>query len=156
MLNSHPGLDPFVARSRIELSFDSKRHHEEAFHHGFVHRSFVWDSLSSRVQTEVPKPPPELRKLDYFTGTWAAEGEIKPGTMGSGGKFTGTNQVQWMDGGFFLVTRSEFSGATGKGAETSYMGYDSNEKVYTYDSFNTPGEVDHARGNGRRHLDLEE
>jgi len=52
-----------------------------------------------------------------------------------------------MDGAFFLVTHSEFNGAMGKGAETSYIGYDSNEKMYTYDSFNTLGEVDHAKGN---------
>jgi uncharacterized protein DUF1579 len=103
--------------------------------------------LSARVPMEIPKPAPELKKLDYFAGTWTTEGEIKPGPMGSGGKFTGTNHVQWMDGAFFLVTRSEFNGAMGKGAETSYMGYDSNDKMYTYDSFNTLGEADHAKGN---------
>src|SRR5207245_1436420 len=104
-------------------------------------------ALSDRVQMEIPKPTPELKKLDYFAGTWTTEGEIKPGPMGSGGKFTGTNHVQWMDGAFFLVTHSEFNGAMGKGAETSYMGYDSNDKMYTYDSFNTLGEADHAKGN---------
>ena len=103
-------------------------------------------ALSVRAQTEIPKPAPELKRLDYFAGTWTAEGEIKPGPMGAGGKFTGTNHVQWMDGGFFLVTNSAFNGAMGKGAETSYMGYDSNDKTYTYDSFNTLGEADHARG----------
>jgi hypothetical protein len=104
-------------------------------------------ALSARVPTETPKPAPELKKLDYFAGTWTTEGEIKPGPMGPGGKFTGTNHVQWMDGAFFLVTHSEFNGAMGKGAETSYMGYDSDAKMYTYDSFNTLGEADHAKGN---------
>ena len=103
-------------------------------------------ALSARAQMEISKPAPELKKLDYFAGTWAAEGEIKPCPMGSGGKFTGTNHVQWMDGGFFLVTHSEFDGAVGKGTETAYMGYDSNEKTYTYDSFNSLGEADHAKG----------
>ena len=104
-------------------------------------------ALSARGPTETPKPAPELKKLDYFVGTWATQGEIKPGPMGPGGKFTGTNRVQWMDGAFFLVTHSEFNGATGKGAETSYMGYDSNDRMYTYDSYNTLGEADHAKGN---------
>jgi hypothetical protein len=103
--------------------------------------------LSAQVQMETPGPAPELKKLDYFAGTWTTEGEIKPGPMGAGGKFTGTNHVQWMDGAFFLVTHSEFNGAMGKGAETSYLGYDSNDKMYTYDSFNTLGEADHAKGN---------
>jgi hypothetical protein len=104
-------------------------------------------ALSARAQMEIPKPAPELKRLDYFAGTWTAEGNIKPGPMGSGGRFTGTNHVRWMDGGFFLVTQSEFNGAIGKGTETSYMGYDSNDKMYTYDSFNTLGEADHAKGN---------
>ena len=104
-------------------------------------------ALSVRAQTETPKPVPELKKLDYFAGRWNAQGVLKAGPMGPGGKFTGTNRVQWMDGGFFLVTHSVFSGTMGKGAETAYMGYDSNEKVYTYDSFNTLGEADHAKGN---------
>jgi hypothetical protein len=103
-------------------------------------------AVSVRAQTELAKPAPELRKLDYFAGTWRAEGDVKPGPMGPGGKFTGTNEVQWMDGGFFLVTHSEFNGAMGKGSETAYMGYDSNDKMYTYDSFNTLGEADHAKG----------
>jgi Protein of unknown function (DUF1579) len=103
--------------------------------------------VAARAQMEIPKPAPELEKLDYFAGTWTAEGKVTPGPMGSGGKFTGTNHVQWMDGGFFLVTRSEFNGAMGKGTETSYMGYDSDDQMYTYDSFNSLGEADHAKGN---------
>jgi Protein of unknown function (DUF1579) len=103
-------------------------------------------AVSVRAQTELAKPASELRKLDYFAGTWRAQGEVKPGPMGPGGKFTGTNKVQWMDGGFFLVTHSEFHGAMGKGTETAYMGYDNNDKMYTYDSFNTLGEADHAKG----------
>ena len=75
-------------------------------------------ALTARTQVETPKPAPELKKLDYFAGTWTAEGEIKPGPLGPGGKFTGTNHVEWMDGGFFLVTHSEFNGAMGKGTET--------------------------------------
>jgi hypothetical protein len=104
-------------------------------------------TVSTRAQTDTLKPAPELNKLDYFAGTWIAKGEIKPGPLGPGGKFTGTNHVQWMDGEFFLVTHSEFNGAIGKGMETSYMGYDSNDKMYTYDSFSTLGEADHAKGN---------
>jgi hypothetical protein len=103
-------------------------------------------ALVAQAQMETPKPAPELQKLNYFVGTWTAEGDLKPGALGAG-KFTGTNHVQWMDGGFFLVTHSDFNGALGKGTETSYMGYNSHDKTYTYDSFNTLGEADHAKGN---------
>lgn len=104
-------------------------------------------ALLARAQTELPKPAPELNKLDYFAGTWTAEGDVKPGPMGPGGKFKGTNRVHWMQGAFFLVTHSDFSGALGKGTETAYMGYDSSDNIYTYDSFNSLGEADHAKGN---------
>jgi hypothetical protein len=107
---------------------------------------FLGMASSTPAQTEASKPAPELKKLDYFAGTWAAEGEVRPGPMGAGGKFTGTNRVQWMGGGFFLVTQSEFNGPMGKGSETAYMGYDADDKAYTYDSFSTLGEADHARG----------
>jgi hypothetical protein len=101
---------------------------------------------SGRAESGAPKPAPELKRLEYFVGTWAAEGEIRPGPLGPGGRFTGTNRVAWMEGGFFLVTQSEFSGAMGRGTETAYMGWDSDAKTYTYDSFNSLGEADHARG----------
>jgi hypothetical protein len=103
-------------------------------------------ALSVKAQVKMPEHAPELKKLDYFAGTWSAKGDITAGFAGHGGRFTGTNHVRWMDGGFFLVTRSEFRGAMGKGTETAYMGYDSNDNVYTYDSFSTLGEADHAKG----------
>jgi hypothetical protein len=103
-------------------------------------------AISAQAQMQMPKPGPELKKLDYFAGTWNTDGDIKQGPMGPGGKFGGTDHVQWMDGGYFLVTHSEFKSAMGNGTETSYMGYDSNDKVYTYDSFNSLGESDHSKG----------
>ena len=103
-------------------------------------------AAASAQMPSAPKPGPELKKLDYFAGTWTTDGDIKPGPMGPGGKFGGTDHVQWMDGGYFLVTHSEFKSAMGNGTETSYMGYDSNDKVYTYDSFNSLGESDHSKG----------
>jgi hypothetical protein len=114
----------------------------------FVRAALLLALVAATVfaRTDEPKPAPELRKLDYFVGTWAAQGEIRPGPLGAGGRFTGTNRVQWMDGGFFLVTQSDFEGAMGKGSETSYMGWDADTRTYTYDSFNTLGEVDRARG----------
>jgi hypothetical protein len=96
---------------------------------------------------EAPGPARELKKLDYFVGTWILEGEIKPGPMGPGGTMTETGRNQWMEGGFFLVVRSEFTIASmGDGTGVAYLGYDPHEKVYTYDEFNSMGEAIHSKG----------
>jgi len=60
-------------------------------------------TVAARAQMQMPKPGPEHKKLDYFVGTWATDGDMKPGPMGPGGKFTGTSHDEWMDGGFFMV-----------------------------------------------------
>ena len=93
-----------------------------------------------------PTPPPELKKLDYFAGNWRAEGELKPGPMGPGGKFTETTHSEWMPGHFFLVERTTASGVVGHLTEIAYLGYDTRDKAYTYDAFNSMGEAEHARG----------
>ena len=95
----------------------------------------------------MPPPAQELKKLDYFAGTWLLEGEMKPGPMGPGGKVTESDVNRWMDGGFFLVVRSDFTiAAMGSATGVAYMGYDSNQKVYTYDEFNSIGDAIHSKG----------
>jgi hypothetical protein len=98
-------------------------------------------------QMRPPKPAPELKKLDYFSGSWTSSGEAKPGPMGPGGKFTESGNGEWMDGGFFLVIRSDFAGGEmGNAKGVAYMGYDPQDKVYTYDAFSSMGENIHSKG----------
>jgi hypothetical protein len=85
-------------------------------------------------------PAPELKKLDYFAGTWTMDGDVKPGAMGAGGKSTGTSKYEWMDGKYFMMSQSTHKGVMGEGTETSYYGYDASKKIYTYDSFSSMGE----------------
>jgi hypothetical protein len=104
-------------------------------------------ALAAQAQMPMPKPGPELKKLDYFVGTWNMDDDMKPGPMGPGGKITETEKCEWMDGGFFLVMHGDYKSATmGNGTSIAYMGYNENDKGYTYDSFNTWGEADHAKG----------
>jgi hypothetical protein len=100
------------------------------------------------AQMEIPKPGPEVKKLNYFVGHWTSEGDMKPGPMGPGGKFTLQENSEWMDGGYFVVIHSKYSGGgMPDGTSTAYMGYDTQEKVYTYDEFNSSGEHTHSTGN---------
>lgn len=94
-----------------------------------------------------PTPPPELKKLDYFAGTWRSTGELKPGPMGPGGKFSSLDHNTWMPGHFFLVTHATSSGVIGHLTEVAYFGYNTNDKAYTYDAFNSMGEAEHFKGN---------
>jgi len=90
--------------------------------------------------------PPELEKLNYFIGTWRSEGEVASGPASPGGKLIMTERNEWMEGRFFLTLRSEFSGPTGSGTGIAYIGYDAARNVYTYDEFNSMGEVQRSIG----------
>jgi hypothetical protein len=103
-------------------------------------------ALSIQSFGQMPSPAPELRKLDALAGTWNSEADLKPGPMGPGGKVSMTDKYEWMPGGFFLVLHSTFKGDMGNGMATSFMGYNSDDKQYTYDEFNSMGERTHSNG----------
>jgi Protein of unknown function (DUF1579) len=79
-----------------------------------------------------PKPAPELKRLGFFVGKWNVEGELKPGPMGPGGKYTASDTCEWFEGGFGVICRSEGKMPTGPAKSLGILGYNSEEKVYTY------------------------
>jgi uncharacterized protein DUF1579 len=79
-----------------------------------------------------PKPGPEHARLGYFVGKWNAEGELKPGPMGPGGKFTATDTCEWFEGRFSVICRSEGKMPMGPSKSIGILGYSPEEKVYTY------------------------
>jgi hypothetical protein len=101
---------------------------------------------TASAQMEPPKPAPELKKLDMLAGTWNIEGDLKASSMGQGGKMTEHEKCAWMDGGFFLVCNTEFKSSMGDGTGTSFLGYSTDDKIYTYREFNSWGEFDDSKG----------
>lgn len=102
---------------------------------------------SVQAQMAPPSPAPELKKLDFMTGDWTAEGTINAGPGMPGGKFTQTSHAEWMDGNFFLVEHDNGDyGAMGKAKEMAIFGYDSDRKVYTYHAFSSTGEDEGSTG----------
>lgn len=79
-----------------------------------------------------PKPGPEQERLSYFVGKWTAEGEVKPGPMGPGGKVTTTDSCEWFEGHYSVICRSEGTTPTGPMKSVGILGYSTEEKVYTY------------------------
>jgi len=110
--------------------------------------SALWLFLASAAlaQMAMPKPGPEHKKLDMFAGSWALDGDMKPGPMGPGGKMTEIEKCEWMEGGFFLVCHTDFKSSMGDGTGISVMGYSTDDKAYTYREFNSWGEFDDSRG----------
>jgi len=94
-----------------------------------------------------PKPGPEIEKLKYFVGTWEQEGSVAASHMPGAGKYTGTFHNAMAPGGFFV--EEHFAGNTGKDKWTAsaFLGYNANDKVYTYDEFASTGEHTVAKGN---------
>jgi len=103
-------------------------------------------SLAAMAQMEAPKPGPEHKKLDMFAGSWALDGDMKPGPMGPGGKMTEDEKCEWMEGGFFIVCKSDFKSTMGNGTGLSMMGYSSDDKAYTYREFSSYGEFTDSKG----------
>ncbi len=96
-----------------------------------------------------PKPGAEVKKLDYFIGTWSTEGTVAQGPWGAGGKFSSTDTSEWMAGNFFVSGHSDFKmppEVGGEGKEVSIMGYDSDQNVYTYDGYNSQGRHETSKG----------
>ena len=93
-----------------------------------------------------PKPGPEHAKLGFFVGKWTSEGDMKPGPYGPGGKFTFTENCEWLAGNFALLCHSEgqIMGMTVKGL--SVMSYDPEEKKYIYFESNNMGENTYSKG----------
>ena len=108
---------------------------------GFV---VVQVRLGAQTSPQTPEASPELKKQDFFVGTWRLEGITKASPFGPGGqKFQSTENLEWMPGGFFLLARS-YSGE--KLAEVTVIGYDSDQKVFTHTSFKSSGETELWKG----------
>ena len=81
---------------------------------------------------QAPKPGPEHKRLGYFVCKWNAEGEMKPGPMGPGGKMKSTDTCEWFEGQYSVICRSEGTMPTGSSKSIGILGYNTEEKVYTY------------------------
>ena len=107
----------------------------------FAVAMFLLPLMVQAQAPQMPKPGPELKKIDYFAGTWKMEGDTKPSSYGPGGKFSETSHNEWMPGGFFLVTHSDGKYPMGESKGLALMGYKTDDKVYTYHEFDSSGET---------------
>src|ERR1700758_3572145 len=94
-------------------------------------------------------PGPELKKLDYFVGTWTTDGLIAQGPWGAGGKFTSTTTTAWLPGSFFLQSKTDSQMPAEIGGDNSavmIMGYDTQQNTYTSDRYSSLGQHVSSKG----------
>ena len=107
---------------------------------------FVFSTALLAQAPQMPTPGPEHKRLGYFAGTWTGEADMKESPFGPAGKVTSTEHNEWFSGGFFLVLHSKVKGAMGEVNGLSLMGYNAEERVYTYYAANSAGMAELARG----------
>jgi Protein of unknown function (DUF1579) len=103
--------------------------------------SLLGFQFASAEDPKAPKSEPENQRLGYYVGHWTMEGEMKPGAMGPGGKFTGTSKCDWFEGRFTVVCNTVGTTPTGPSKGIDILGYSSEEKVYTYYGVDNSGMV---------------
>jgi hypothetical protein len=93
-----------------------------------------------------PQPGPEHKRLAYFEGKWTSEGEMKESPYGPAGKFTGADVCEWFPGGFFLKCTGDGKTPMGDMKSLGILGYNGEDKVYTYYGIDNMGMGDSAKG----------
>ncbi len=96
-------------------------------------------------------PSPEHQKMDYFAGDWKLQGTMKVSATVPGGDFTSTEHSEWVSGNFFLQTKSSMHSVMGDVRGVRVMEYNADDKLYTYNAYNSLGEhlvaTGHIQGN---------
>ena len=98
-------------------------------------------ALSSRAQTETPRPGPEHKKLNVWVGDWTYEKEIQATPLGPAGKSSGRMSGKPIFDGFFVQVSGERTGATGTFSWFEIWAYDAIQKKYIWTGYGNDGDV---------------
>lgn len=107
-------------------------------HHWIALGMICLSVVAAAAQTPMPKPGPEHKRLEVFVGNWTFEGQFNGGTIGQGGKITGTETNQ-MPGGFFVERHYKEKGPAGERRGVHVFGYDPVKKTYVTSDFDSMG-----------------
>ena len=103
-------------------------------------------AFAQEKKMEMPKPGPEAKKLGYFVGSWKSEADIKQNAMMPAGKMSETAKCEWFHGGFHVTCHSSGSGPMGNMHALGVLGYNPEEKKYTYYGVDSSGHAEMATG----------
>jgi hypothetical protein len=100
----------------------------------------------STIAKQSADPSPEIRKLAYFIGTWTLEGETLQSPLGVAGRLKGMHRNAWTPDGVSLASQWDEQRSSGNDSGEALYGYNSDEKVYTYHSVSSTGEIEDSKG----------
>lgn len=102
-------------------------------------------------QSSAPGLTPQHQRMGYFAGDWTASGTSKISPKTPAASFTLKEHGEWVTDGYFLETKTSMKGALGTVNSVRVMGYNPEDKVYTYNVYNNLGEhqlaLGHLNGN---------
>lgn len=101
-------------------------------------------SLLAQTSSKIEKSSSARDRLNYFVGTWRMEVQIKASPFGPR-TFFATEQNDWMPGRLLLISRQEGEAAAAIDGLV-VMGYNPEEKAYTYHVVKSTGELEDLKG----------
>jgi hypothetical protein len=100
----------------------------------------------AQTPQQAPAPTPQQQTMGYFAGDWKLAGTAKISPSTPATPFTATEHAEWVPGNYFLETHTVMHGPMGDVHSTRVMEYNSQDKVYTYNAYNSLGEHVMAEG----------
>ena len=98
-------------------------------------------SNAAQAQEQPPKPGPEHKRLDVFSGKWKMEGQQYESPFGPAAELTAVETYVWLPGELFLIHRFEGRMDDQQMACIEIIGYDPSSQSYPFHSFYNDGKT---------------